>query len=157
MIKLRSNSKRIFNSFVGRTMKKVDIQEKIRIESEIRDLFNKSEKVNTKKERLSFQPDAPPHEFDLYKKGKVIGGISTSSWRNRTGTNNSGGQDRVSTELLWLTLWKGQERRVMILSSKDMAGRLLRRWQACSFPYPIEIIYFDLTNKAFETIGTLLP
>lgn len=56
-------------------MKKDEIQEKFRIESEIRNLFNKIEQLNAKKEKLSLQVGKPPHEFDLYEKGKVIGGI----------------------------------------------------------------------------------
>ena len=136
-------------------MKKAEIQEKFRIESDIRELFNKLEHVDAHKEKLSLRVGKPSHEFDLYEKGKVIGGITTSPWKNQTGTNNSGGQDRVAAELLWLVLWQGQERRVMILSNKEMADRLWRRWEGCSFPNNIEIIYCDLLKKEFETIGVL--
>jgi len=117
--------------------------EKLRIESEIRELFNQIEHLNARKEELSFNGSKTNHEFDIYEKGKVIGGISTSPWKNRTGTNNSGGQDRVATELLWLSLWQGQERRVMILSNNEMASRLLMRWEGCSWPtrWPVPVCH----------------
>lgn len=137
-------------------MNKTEIHQKHRIESEIRELFNKINRLDARKEQFSKRIGSIPHEFDIYEKGKVIGGISTSPWKNRTGTNNSGGQDRVAAELLWLTLWQGKERRVMILSDKEMACRLWRRWKGCSFPNSIEIIYYDLSKKVLETVGVLL-
>lgn len=138
-------------------MNKFEIHEKFRIESEIRELFNKMERLEAHKEKLSVRVGETPHEFDLYEKNSVIGGISTSPWKNQTGTNNSGGQDRIAAELLWLTLWQGQERRVMILSNREMAERLLKRWKGCSFPNSIEIIHCDLSRKAFEAVGILSP
>ncbi len=135
-------------------MDKEEIREKFRIEAEILSRFNESEHFHAHKAEPVVGRDSR-HEFDIYEAGKVVGGISTSPWKNRTGSNNSGGQDRVAAELLWLTLWPGPERRVMILSSRDMTDRLLKRWQGCSFLQPIEIFHYDLSTKNLQRQGTL--
>lgn len=97
------------------------------------------------------------HEFDLYEPNKVIGGISTSPWTNKTSrrSTNTGGQDRVSTELLWLTLCPGDERRVMVLTDEDMAERLFERWQGCAFPHRIQIIFCNLSENRLQRVGVL--
>jgi len=136
-------------------MNRAEIEEKRKKELEIRDLFNKREQVNACKAKLQIGREDAHHEFDLYEKGKVIGGISTSPWKCRTGSANCGGQDRVSTELLWLTLWEGCERRVMVLSDREMAQKLFQRWRGCPFPHRIEIIHCNLSEKSFENIGVL--
>jgi len=62
---------------------------------------------------------------------------------------------QASTELLWLALWSGNERRIMILTDKEMANRLLKRFQGCPFPHQIEIIHYNPSIKEFETMGIL--
>lgn len=96
-----------------------------------------------------------PREFDIYEANRVIGGITTSPWKNRSGSSNSGGQDRASAELLWLTLWPGDERRIMILSDEDMANRLLKRFRGSYFPHHIEIIHYDSSLREFKELGRL--
>jgi hypothetical protein len=135
-------------------MNKAEISEKFKIEEEIRKHFNDSEHFNAIKAEPIVGGNSR-HEFDIYQKGSVIGGITTSPWKNNTGSNNSGGQDRVAAELLWLTLWPGVERRVMILSGKDMAERILKRWQGCSFPHSVEIFYYDLSTNCIQRQGIL--
>ena len=136
-------------------MNKRQIEEKRRIESETRALFNRKNQVNAEKRKLKVGQATKPHEFDLFDPSKVIGGITTSPWIVGKHTNNTGGQDRISAELLWLTLWSGNERRVMILTDKEMASKMHRRWGGCPFPHRIEIIHCDLSRKRFETIGLL--
>ena len=128
-----------------------EIEEKRKTEEEIRSLFNHQNQVCAKKQSLG----VGNHEFDLYDADKVIGGITTSPWKCKTGSNNTGGQDRASTELLWLSLWEGKERRVIILSDREMADRLLKRWQGCSFPRQIEIIHYAKSTKRLKPIGEL--
>ncbi len=135
-------------------MNKEEILEKFRMEAEILSQFNTIERLDARKAE-PIVGRGNRHEFDIFQVGKVIGGISTSAWKNRTGTNNTAGQDRIAAELLWLTLWPGPERRVMILTSREMTDRLLKRWQGCSFPQPIEILHFDLSNKIFQRQGVL--
>lgn len=131
------------------------MSKRLEVESEIRDLFNSWYKVLGTKTKLRIGQNRTAHEFDLYDPNKVIGGITTSPWKNRSGSSNSGGQDRASAELLWLTLWEGDERRVMILSDKDMADRLLKRFQGCYFHHNIEIIHYDSSLREFEELGKL--
>jgi len=67
----------------------------------------------------------------------------------------TGGQDRASTELLWLTLWNGNERRVMILTNREMADKLYKRWKGCPFPKRSEIIHCNLPQREFDIVGML--
>ena len=131
-------------------MNRLEIEAKKRIEEEVRSLFNRHNQTNAKKSVLSVGRKGTSHEFDLHDSGKVIGGITTSPWKNRTGSYNTGGQDRASTELLWLTLWEGNENRVMILTNKEMADRLFERWQGCLFPHQIKIIHYDESKRLFD-------
>jgi hypothetical protein len=113
-----------------------------------RNAFNKSQ--GTKAEKSVVSIGKAHHEFDLYQEGIIVGGISTSPWVNRTAkqTNNSGGQDRVSTELLWLHLYKYTGRKVLILREKDMADGIYSRFGGSGFFNPaVEIWLFDpITN-----------
>lgn len=80
------------------------MSKQLEIELEIRNHFNSCYRVNTEKDVIRIGSKGASHEFDLYECSKVIGGITTSPWKNRTGSSNTGGQDRASTELLWLAL-----------------------------------------------------
>lgn len=128
---------------------------KLKTESEIVSLFNSKKGTNAKKVILQLGNDGASHEFDLYESDKVIGGVTTSPWKNKTGSSNSAGQDRASTELLWLTLWNGNEWRVMILTDQEMAEKLYKRWKGCPFPKRIEIIHCILPQRKFVMVGTL--
>ena len=130
------------------------IELKRNIEKQVRLHVNAQYKVDAQKKRLLVGQKAR-HEFDLYDPNKVIGGISTSPWQCSTGSNNSGGQDRVSAELLWLSVWEGNERRIMVLTNHEMATNLFDRWEGCKFVHPIEIIYYNSSQKSFEPIGKL--
>ena len=125
------------------------------VESLVRDAFNTANGASAQKQRLSLGAGAPSHEFDLYEANKVIGGISTSPWLNKSGSNNTGGQDRASTELLWLSLWPGCEKRVHVLTDGKMAQRLFRRFSGACFPQRIEIQHFDRKANVFSVVGTL--
>ncbi len=131
--------------------------EKLGVEREVRSSFNRHNRTNAEKVTLPVGKQGAAHEFDLYDIGEVIGGITTSPWTNKTArrSSNTGGQDRASTELLWLTLWEGDENRVMILTDSEMADKLFKRWQGCSFPHQIKIIRYDRVRKLFETVGVL--
>ncbi len=133
-----------------------EIERKKQAERDVRHLFNEQFQVKTEeKETKLTVGQSATHKFDLFTRGKFIGGITTSPWKNKTGSNNTGGQDRASTELLWLTLWEGKEHRVMVLTDNEMANKLCRRWRGCSFPNQIEIVYCNLLKNSFETIGKL--
>lgn len=125
------------------------------IEALVRAEFNTANKVNAQKQTLSVGTSSASHEFDLYEKGKVIGGVSTSPWFNKSGSNNTGGQDRAATELLWLSLWPSNEKRVHVLTDKEMTQRLFKRFAGSGFPHRIEIQHFNIKTKTFSVIGTL--
>jgi len=111
-----------------------------------RDAFNKSQGTKARKSVVSI--GKVQHEFDLYQEGGVAGGISTSPWVNRTAkhTNNSGGQDRVAAELLWLLLCNSARRKVLILKEKDMADGINHRFGGNGFFSPaVEVWLFDPT------------
>ena len=95
------------------------------------------------------------HEFDIYEKGKVTGGISTSPWTNKTGTNNTAGQDRVSTELLWLALWRGKEKRVLILTNHNMSKKIHGKFRGTPFAKKVDVFHFELKNQSFKYMGVL--
>ena len=135
-------------------MDKTQIELKHEIESQVRQHFNALKKVNAQKKTLRFEQVAE-HEFDLYDPQKVIGGITTSPWKNKTGSNNTGGQDRISAELLWLSVWEGEERRVMILTDQEMATKIFSRWKGCRFHRPVEIVCFNPADQSFRLIGKL--
>lgn len=126
-------------------------------EETIRQAFNTERGFRASKHRLPVGLEGAKHEFDLYEADHVIGGISTSPWTNRTQlkSSNSGGQDRLSAELLWLSLWKGMEARVVIVTDKEMAERLLSRFRGCGFPHPIEIVLFESLSETLTTVGFL--
>jgi len=111
-----------------------------------RDAFNKSQGTEARKSVVSI--GKVQHEFDLYQEGVVAGGISTSPWVNRTAkrTNNSGGQDRVAAELLWLHLCNSARRKILILKEKDMADGINHRFGGSGFFSPaVEVWLFDPT------------
>ncbi len=113
-------------------------------ERRARDAFNGSQGTNSQKSRVTI--GKKQHEFDLYQEGVVVGGISTSPWRNRTPkrTNNSGGQDRVAAELFWLHLCSSARRKVLILKEKDMAGGINSRFGGSGFFSPtVEVWLYD--------------
>ena len=122
-------------------------------EERIRSSFNSFYKINATKQRLKLGNGGAKHEFDLYDAGKLIGGITTSPWKNKTGSNNTGGQDRVSTELLWLSLWEGDEKRIIVLTDREMAERIIGRFSGCAFTKPVEVLLYDQNGKDFISIG----
>jgi len=125
------------------------------VEDLARNNFNTINNMKAQKQTLSLGTGNAAHEFDLYESGRIIGGISTSPWFNATRSNNTGGQDRAATELLWLSLWQGKEKRVHVLTDREMSVRLFKRFSGACFPHQIEIQHFDITTKTFNIIGTL--
>jgi len=118
-------------------------------EETARRAFNESQGTKAGKCHVSIR--RVKHEFDLYQEGVVAGGISTAPWVNRTAkrTNNSGGQDRVTAELLWLHLCDSARRKVLILKERDMADNISRKFGKCGFfSPPVEVWIFDPTANA---------
>jgi hypothetical protein len=121
-----------------------------------RDAFNKSQ--GTKARKFVVSIGKTQHEFDLYQKVVVAGGISTSPWVNRTvkHTNNSGGQDRVVAELLWLHLCNSVKRKVLILKEKDMADGINKRLGGNDFFSPtVEVWLYNSTTDNITHLSNL--
>jgi hypothetical protein len=131
-------------------------KDRIKIELDILSEYNKQYNRQAKKERLLLGSGAR-HEYDIFERGYVIGGVTTSPWTNKTAkcTQNTGGKDRASAELLWLTLWEGRENRIIIFSDKEMAEKLYKIWSGCHFPNRIEFIHYSIKENKFDKIGTL--
>ena len=121
----------------------------------VRDSYNSKHSCNAIKETLDIGDQGAKHEFDLYEKGKVIGGISTSPWKTSNNYNNTGGQDRVSTELLWLNLWRRDEKRVLILTDLEMSKEIHKKFLGAPFVKKVYVFHFESKNKSFKEIGEL--
>jgi hypothetical protein len=109
-----------------------------------RNAFNRSQGTSVRKSVVSI--GRCRHEFDLYQEGVIAGGVSTSPWTNKIAkhTNNSGGQDRVAAELLWLHLCDSAKRRVLILKENDMVEGIDHRFgRSGFFDPPVEVWVFD--------------
>ena len=124
-------------------------------EALVRSEFNKQKKMNSKKERLTVGSGIATHEFDIYEADKVIAGISTSPWKNKSGTNNTGGQDRAAAEIFWLSIWVGKEDRSHILTDAEMASKIFQKFSGISFLNEVEILHFDMGTNSFSSKGFL--
>ena len=127
----------------------------LKIEKIVRDSYNETYKAKTEKQRLEVGLESTKHEYDIYEKNKIIAGVSTSPWKNKSGTNNTGGQDRASTELLWLSLWNGNEKRWHILTDKEMSEKLFKKFKGTPFRQKVSIYNFNIKNNKFTLIGTI--
>ena len=127
----------------------------LKIEKIVRDNYNLNNSCNAQKEILSLGKQGAKHEYDLYEKGAIIGGVSTSPWKNKSGSNNTGGQDRAAAELLWLSLWNGKEHRAHILTNREMADKTYAKFKGTNFRRKVEIMHFNLKSKAFTSIGVV--
>lgn len=131
------------------------MNERLQIERAVVAKFNSQYGTDARKQTPQVGNANAKHEFDLYEPGKVIGGVTTSPWTNKTGSTNTGGQDRAAAELLWLSLWGGEERRILIVTDPEMARRLLERFGGCPFPKPIEILQYNNHKKQLVEVGRL--
>ncbi len=83
------------------------------------------------------------HEFDLFEKGKLAGGVTTGKWKTSGGKSNTGAKDHATAELLWLDLIKTVKRKVLILTDHYMVDGLFNRFRNAGFSKQIEIWHFD--------------
>jgi len=120
-------------------------------EEKIRGIFNKVFRLKTEKKR-----DVPiglqQHEFDIYQKSIVAGGITTGRWKTgkSKGKNpSSGNRDRANREILWLTLVENVKRRILIVTDKEMFRGLIGQLKGANFKKRIGIMLFDNKTKSF--------
>jgi len=129
--------------------------EKLKVEAIVRDAINERFKSNSINSRQPVAENGHIHEFDIYESGLIIGGVSTGTKVTSGGSSNTGSKDRAAAELLWLSLWQGHEKRVHVLTSKDLAEWLFNRFNGATFPFKITILHFDTETKELGEIGTL--
>ena len=127
----------------------------LKAEATVRDAFNKLKGANAEKKRLDVSSMGAKHEFDIYESGNIIAGVSTSPWKNSSGTNNTAGQDRAAAEIFWLSVWSGKEARYHILTDADMASKIFDRFKGVVFLNKVEIYHFNLETKVFTSKGVL--
>jgi hypothetical protein len=131
-------------------------QERLSIEAEARsavsELFGG---VIVSNSRLLLGAEGAIHEFDLYAKDQVIGGVSNSPLQTSGGNRNTGGCDRACSELLWLSLWSGEESRIHVLTDKLLAEWLVGRYRGVAFPNEIVVYHFDRSSKKLTRVGAL--
>jgi hypothetical protein len=97
------------------------------------------------REILGFPKTDKSHEFDIFSKGVGIGGVRTSPYPYYTNGNNmnTGGCDRAASEILWLSLGQGSEKRVHVFTDWDMSQWIIKRYQGPPFPFDKAIYHYD--------------
>lgn len=106
-------------------------------------------------DRLEIGEGGPTHQFDIYARGVVIGGVTTGTYKTSGGKSNTGACDRAFAELLWLSLWPGNELRVHVLTDKPLADWLIKRLFSAPFPKRIDIYHYDQAPDLVTYVGTI--
>ncbi|MBX9630063.1 MAG: hypothetical protein K2X67_06020 [Burkholderiales bacterium] len=115
-------------------------------EPAIRQAFNEQFGFGAERRTVTVGRKTASHEFALHDAGKVLGTIVPSS--NRA-------FEIAATEILWLCLWEGPERRVVITSELELAQEMITAFHGCYFPTQIEAFHFDAAAKSFYRAGRL--
>jgi hypothetical protein len=127
------------------------------LEPAVRAAFEQAFGVSTARQRLAVGRRGAEHEYAVHAPGEVIGAIVTARWAGpadpRSGTTS--GQDRAAAELLWLCLWEGRERRVLLATDLELAQRLAARYQGCYLPAQVEVHHCDLPSGSMYLAGRL--
>lgn len=127
------------------------------LEPAVRAAFDQAFGTRSVRQRLGVGRRGAEHEFALHASGEVIGAIVTARWTGtvdpRSGTTP--GQDRASAELLWLCLWEGRERRVLIATDLELAQHLVARYAGCYLPTQVEVHHCDIASGSLYLAGRL--
>jgi hypothetical protein len=130
-------------------------KERLQIEEKARAAVGRIFHCTPTKQRVLFPASTTKHEFDIYAQGRIIGGFSTSPRTAGNGSNNTGGCDRASAELLWLSLWPGSEKRIHVLSDTDLASWIVKYYRGVRFPNQITIFHYDCAADSLSRVGVL--
>jgi hypothetical protein len=128
---------------------------RLEIEARARTAIGTLFKCSATREIIGFPETDKSHEFDIFSKGIVIGGVSTSPYYTTGHNMNTGGCDRAASELLWLSLWQGPEQRIHVLTDRVMSEWLLKRYQGLAFPFDIAVYYYDRERDQLTEVGHL--
>lgn len=118
-------------------------RERLEIEKRARTALSRLMSCDAVSKRLSVGSTGPLHEFDIYAEGIVIGGVSTGTYNTSGGNPNTASRDRACAELLWLSLWPGDESRVHVLTDRLLAEWLSTRFNRAPFSRRIDIYHYD--------------
>lgn len=129
--------------------------EHLAIEAKARNAVAREFACEIQSKRVAFPNDGPSHEFDLFAADRIVGGVTTSPKSTAAGNSNTGGCDRACSELLWLSLWPGSERRMHVLTDRPLADWLVSRFLRIPFPHEITIFHYDPTNDSLCSVGTI--
>lgn len=129
--------------------------ERLRVEGLARDSLAAQLKCNAASAKLAVGSGGPIHEFDVFDEGIVIGGVSTGTFRTSTGKTNTASRDRAAAELLWLSLWQGDETRVHLMTDRPLADWVYQRFGRAPFPCTIDIYHYCQVSSALELIGSV--
>lgn len=140
---------------VARGMNKLSKAECLAIEAAARTAVGRTYCCSPACRKIRIGKTGPVHEFDIYADNVVIGGVSTSPLKTSPGSRNTGGCDRACSELLWLSLWQGNETRVHVLTDKALAEWLVQRYEGAIFPNSITIYHYDHPSDALHQVGIL--
>jgi hypothetical protein len=116
------------------------------LEPAIRAVFNEQFGSVAERRVVAVGRKTATHEFALHDPGKILGCIVPAS---------KGSFEFASAEILWLCLWEGPERRVVITAELGLAQRLITVFHGCYFPTQIEAFHFDAASKSFYRTGRL--
>lgn len=116
------------------------------LEPVIRAAFNQQFECATERRIVPVGRKTAMHEFALHDAGKVLGAIVPPSSR---------AFEFASAEILWMCLWEGPERRVVITTELELAQHLITVFHGCYFPTQIEAFHFDAAAKSFYRAGRL--
>lgn len=127
------------------------------LEPAVRTAFDQAFGVSTARQRLAVGRRGAEHEYAMHAPGEVIGAIVTAQWAGPADPRSGAtpGQDRAASELLWLCLWEGRERRVLLATDLELAQRLVARYQGCYLPAQVEVHHCDLPSGSLYFAGRL--
>lgn len=129
--------------------------ERLAIEAKARRAVAREFLCEVQWKRDPFPNGGPIHEFDLFAADRIIGGVTTGRKITPAGNSNTGARDRACSELLWLSLWPGSERRMHVLTDRPLADWLFSRFQRVPFPHEITIFHYDPNNDSLCRVGTI--
>ena len=129
--------------------------ERLAIEASARQAINRLLNASALNQRVTFSEGGPSHEFDIFQEGVIVGGVSTSPLKVGKGSPNTGGKDRAASELLWLTLWPGEVKRLHVLTDKSLADWLYKTYKWADFRYPISVYHYDQISQILTEIGII--
>lgn len=129
--------------------------ERLEIEERVRLALSQRFSTEAESRRLAVGLNGPIHEFDIYSKDVVIGGVTTGTHKTTNGNSNTASRDRACAELLWLSLWPGDELRVYVFTDLELAVWLHSRFTKAPIHHKIDIYHFDGTSNAIFHVGRL--